>query len=357
MSPPCRYAALRYDDAAGGNLINTGPSYTTPILSNTTTYYVENDAGGSSQYIGEVNSSFGSGGYFTSSTYHYLIFTSINGFKLVSVWVNANTAGNRTIELRSSAGTVLQSAIVNIPAGQSRITLNFNVPAGTDLQLGTAGPNDLYRNSAGATYPYSLAGIVSITGNSAGDLGYYYYFYDWEVKQSCTSSLIPVTATINPVLPAPEITQSGDTLYSNAPYGNQWYSSGSGIIPGANGTYFTPLQYGSYYVIVNDGNFCSPDTSNIITVNLIGISENSSSTFRIFPNPNNGIFTVDIGNYNTKNAVIEIYDLVGKLIFRELPNDRSVKINAMNFDNGIYFMKISSGMNTSTQKIIVSRIN
>ncbi len=345
-----------YDAASGGNLINTGTSYTTPTLSNSTTYYVENDAGGVSQYVGATNNSIGGGGYFTSSTYHYLIFTATSTFNLVSVWVDANTAGNRTVELRNNAGTVLQSATINIPSGQSRITLNFNVPIGTDLQLGIAGGNDLYRNSSGASYPYSIAGIVSITGNSAGIGGYYYYFYDWEIKQSCTSALVPVYANINLVLPAPVITLSGSTLYSNASSGNQWYNTSSGIIAGATGTSYWPPQIGSYYVVVNDGNFCSPDTSNILSINSIGISEISISSFLIFPNPNNGFFTVDIGNLNERNVVLEIYDGMGKLVFSELTNEKLVKINSVNLDNGIYFMKITSKQNTITQKIIVRKI-
>jgi hypothetical protein len=37
---------------------------------------------------------------------------------------------------------------------------------------------NLVRNSAGVVYPYSLPGMLQITGSSAG-ASYYYYFYDW----------------------------------------------------------------------------------------------------------------------------------------------------------------------------------
>ncbi len=346
-----------YNAASGGNLINTGISYTTPLLSNATTYYVENDAGGVTQYVGALNNSIGSGGYYASTGYHYLMFTASVAFKLVSVWVDANTAGSRTVELRDGSGTVLQSAIINIPMGQSRIILNFNVAVGTDLQLGIDGGNDLFRNSSGASYPYSLSGVVSITGNSAGDPGYYYYFYDWEISQPCTSNRVAVSANINPVLPAPVITLSGDTLYSSASTGNQWYSVSSGLITGANGTYYLPLQNGSFYVVVNDGNVCSPDTSNVLSLNYIGIVENSKGSIRIFPNPNNGTFTVDLSIFNNTTVALEIYDLFGKLLFSELTQEKSVKINIMNFDNAIYFMKISGDNNTITQKIIIRMVN
>lgn len=272
-----------YDAATAGNIVNTGTSYTTPTLSSTTTYYVESDAGAGSQYVGALNSSIGAGGYFTAGTYHYLVFTSSSAFTLVSVWVNANTAGNRTIELRNSAGTVLQSLVVNVPSGQNRITLNFNVPVGVDLQLGVAGNNNLYRNSAAAAYPYSLVGIVSITGNSANNLAYYYYFYDWEIKQGCTSVLVPVTATINPgtnvgaSIAASSSFCAGSiaTFTANASNGGtapsyQWQVNGSNV--GTNSSTFSSsvLINGDVVTcIINSSNSCAinnPETSNSLSV-------------------------------------------------------------------------------------------
>ncbi len=431
-----------YDAATGGNLVNTGTSFTTPTLTSTTTYYVENDAGGASQYVGALTGSIGAGGYFTAATYHYLKFSATSAFTLVSVWVNANTAGNRTIELRNSAGTVLQSAIVNVPSGQNRITLNFNVPIGVDLQLGVAGNNNLYRNSAGAVYPYSIAGIVSITGNSANNPVYYYYFYNWEIKQGCTSVLVPVTATINsgttvgasitspsasfcigtpatytasatnggttpsyqwqvnginagtnsptfssttlntsdavtciinssnvcalnnpetsnallviinPLPTTPLITQISGTLNSNATTGNQWYNS-SGIIVGATAASYTPTQGGNYYVIVTDANGCNSASSNVIVIT--SIDENSILSFSIYPNPNNGDFTVELKNFNNAETLVELVSILGQNVYSEKTTNKTIHINSMNFESGIYFLKISTDRFTKIQKMIVQK--
>ncbi|MCX6296434.1 MAG: M14 family zinc carboxypeptidase, partial [Bacteroidetes bacterium] len=273
-----------YSVPSGGSVINTGTSYTTPVLSTTTNYYVENSVAGASQYVGPINNTIGAGGYFTAATYHYLKFTSTNAFKLISVWVNASTTANRTIQLRNSAGTVLQSAIINIPAGSSRITLNFNVPVGTDLQLGVAGANNLYRNSAGGAYPYNLSGIVSITGNSAANLAYYYYFYDWEIAQSCISSRVIVSAIINTTDPVSNVISSpdfeicaGDVALFNAAITNgggtpfyQWQVNG--INAGPNSSTFSSSSLSNGDVIscvVNSSNVCAtnnPAASNVINL-------------------------------------------------------------------------------------------
>jgi len=203
-----------YDAATGGNLVYTGSSFNTPILGATTNYYVQNETSQPSQYVGPVDNTIGTGSYYTSSSYHYEIFDCSTPVVLKSVKVFANSAGNRTIELTNAAGTVLLDTIVNIPSGQSRVTLNFNLPVGTGLRLGVAGSNNFYRNSAGASYPYTLNGIVSITGNSAGLAGYYYYFYDWEIGASgCLSNRVPVTASI--LLPNAQVTPNGNVVICN----------------------------------------------------------------------------------------------------------------------------------------------
>lgn len=189
-----------YSAAVNGNLIETGNNYTTPSLSNTTTYYVQSEKGKGSK-VGKVDNVIGLATGGTSSG-NYLKFDSRNVFKIISVLVYPYVSGNRTIELRNSAGTVLQSKTINLPAapGGIRVYLNFTVPQENDLQLGlTSGSAKLFRNVEGASYPYSVSQTLEIYGSNDSDPGKYYYFYDWYVfvpSQSCESNRIPVQAII-----------------------------------------------------------------------------------------------------------------------------------------------------------------
>ncbi|MFH0866223.1 MAG: M4 family metallopeptidase [Bacteroidota bacterium] len=259
---------LWYDAATGGNLVYSGGSFSTPVLGATTTYYVQSSEAQPAQYIGPFDNAIGGGGYYTNTTYHYLIFDSYSSSTLKSVKVFANSAGNRTIELTNSSGTVLLDTTVNIPAGESRVTLNFDLPAANGLRLGTDGQNDLWRNNSGAVYPYILAGLISITGNSASSPGYYYYFYDWEIeKTGCLSNRVPVTASI--LLPNAQVT----------PNGNIQLCEGDNVVlacqqadsylwsPGGETTQsITVDAAGSYSVQITDS-LCSA-TSEIITVSV-----------------------------------------------------------------------------------------
>lgn len=185
-----------YDAATNGSQVATGGTFTTPSLSSNTTYYVAAQTPAQSQYGGATDNNFGTGGYFNGT--QSLIFDAVTPFTLVSVKVYANGAGNRTFELRNSGGTVLESTTINVPSGESRVTLNFNVATGTDYELGVTANADLYRNNSGPSYPYTLPGIFSITSSTAGN-DYYYTCYDWEVQtEGCETPRVAVTAYIDP---------------------------------------------------------------------------------------------------------------------------------------------------------------
>lgn len=186
-----------YDMQMGGTLLYTGSTYTTSSLSADTVFYAENAEIAPSQYVGSTQSDI-NGDFFTSPNEHYLIFDCLSPVRLVSVEVNANSPGNRTILLRNSASTILATRTVNIPTGISRITLDIDIPVGNNLQLvGPLSPG-LYRNNAGINFPYTLANVISITSSSAYPTLRYYYFYDWEVKtQDCVSPRVPVYVFID----------------------------------------------------------------------------------------------------------------------------------------------------------------
>jgi Ig-like domain CHU_C associated/Lysyl oxidase len=188
-----------YDQAVGGTWQGSGNSFQTPVITSTTHYYAEDHVTllPGSQYTGKLNNT-GSGNY--GNYAQYLIFDALAPFTLKSVKVYANSAGNRTFQVLSSTGTVLAQVTVNLPTGESRATLNLSVPQGTNLRLSvTATLQNLYRNSGGVSYPYTIQDLVSVKNSSAGTQ-YYYYCYDWEVQgtsTTCTSTRTQVTATVN----------------------------------------------------------------------------------------------------------------------------------------------------------------
>ncbi len=220
-----------YSDANASNTIGLGSTYTTPNLSSTTTYYVQNILPAQIQNVGKPDNS-GGGAMFNN--YQYLIFDALQQVEIVSVVVYANSTANRTIELRDNTGTVLQATTINIPSGTQRVNLNFIVPPGNNYQLGVSQNStiDMYRNNAGTNYPYTIPGLVSITQSSASTnpTGYYYFFYDWEVKAAdCTSPIVPVTVTVDNCTPTSTAQLSENATFKTYPNPNsgQFYLTGN----------------------------------------------------------------------------------------------------------------------------------
>jgi len=189
-----------YDDL-GTTHLETGNTFVTTALNTTTNYLVQNVIEQAVQFVGPLNGSIGSGNAHSQLAVFTLNFEAQTSFDLVSVWVNANSTGNRTINIYNAVdggGTIIDQVMVYIPnTGAQRITLDLTVPSAGTYSIG--GPSmDLYRNNGGVNYPYSLTNVVDIISSSAG-LNYYYYYYDWEIQTSpCLSPFTPVVANVNP---------------------------------------------------------------------------------------------------------------------------------------------------------------
>ncbi len=197
-----------YEKMTGDAPLDTGTVYTTPPISQTIFFYAENHTGGP-QHITGAKKEKGQGDFIPENGRFGLQFDALTDFILrsVKVYNGESTAGGytgpRTITLVSSYGTILATDTVEVPAGESRITLDMHVPAGKGLLL-LAGPAlGLGRDTAAVAYPYSLGEEVFITAGirpeGKEDEDQYDVFYDWEIEADvpvCRSKRVPVEAAV-----------------------------------------------------------------------------------------------------------------------------------------------------------------
>jgi hypothetical protein len=198
-----------YDQQQGGAALAEGSSFQTPSLSATKTYYVEaGDADFAIDKVGPAANTIGAGQYFVSNADRRLYFDVNRPATLLTAKVYASGAGPRTIEIRDQSDAQVATRTVTVPNGESRLALNIDLDPGHDYAIKYAGSPDslnLFRNSAGASFPYrardSLLVIThsdAMPSDSATQSGYYYYFYDWEVQErGCASVRTPVAAQIS----------------------------------------------------------------------------------------------------------------------------------------------------------------
>ncbi|HRO40553.1 MAG TPA: FG-GAP-like repeat-containing protein [Flavobacteriales bacterium] len=196
---------LWYDDEGTTVPIGAGSPWTSPYLDATTTFWCADMGlnGGDVQYGGRTDNS-SSGAYHSNASY-YLLFNTSGDMILKSVKVYANGAGSRTIALvDASGGATLAEGSFDTPDGESRIQLDWAVPANGSYGLRIVSGNpQLWRDGpgSGTSFPYDLGGMGSITGTNASSSQYYYFFYDWEVAEPatwCEGPRTPVEVQVGP---------------------------------------------------------------------------------------------------------------------------------------------------------------
>jgi hypothetical protein len=137
-----------------------------------------------------------------------------------------------------------------------------------------------------------------------------------------------------------------------------------------NSIHFLPgflAQSGSqvHGYISTDGTFCSGSVlSSIVEAPIqekdatFDKKENdilpSEMQVKVYPNPSNGIFTIDLINFEDK-ASICIYDLTGSMYYEsKMESTTNNKLNFSFLRKGIYFVKIISNNKQFVKKIFVN---
>ncbi len=89
-------------------------------------------------------------------------------------------------------------------------------------------------------------------------------------------------------------------------------------------------------------------------VKTVSVEEKQAiETFNIFPNPGNGNYILEIPeSMRTENYEIEIYNVLGSLVYSEKTTADLTFINLTNQPKGIYFIKIAGKVQSFSQHII-----
>ncbi|MFD1145283.1 S8 family serine peptidase [Larkinella insperata] len=279
-----------YTTPTGGQPVAVGSSASLTSVTGQTLYAGLNDFSGT---VGPATKSVFPGGGYNQFTPAVTVTTYVP-LRLESARLYIGNSGRITFTVTRADGTTvsrvtipvtatrtspaagIQSDDPNDPGAVYTLGLDIPQPGRYQINISYADGATIYRNNSGVTgYPFTIPGIVAITGNTADENSatYYYYFYDLHVTSTgCGSvSRTEVPVQNRAVLVQARVTPSdsafvcaGSTLTLSAPTGvdlaYQWQRDGQ-VLTGATSSTLGVTTGGTFRVTVTEASGCQTTSS------------------------------------------------------------------------------------------------
>ncbi|MFT5819076.1 MAG: hypothetical protein ACI8ZM_000298 [Crocinitomix sp.] len=122
------------------------------------------------------------------------------------------------------------------------------------------------------------------------------------------------------------------------------------IIPGETEQTFTPIESGSYAVIVTNGDCI--DTTDCFDLVGVGIQNfTKDNIFTLYPNPSSGEIS-----FTAESAMqVRIFNQLGKLVMEIAVEKGAKQINLTGLANGVYFVTATNEHGSGNSKFVLSR--
>ena len=351
-----------------GIVIYTGKTFKTPVLSAPVTYQVKQIEDKPVYNAGPANNTFAGGGNHNTGFEGKLLFETSVPCKLISVLVYAQGDGDRTIRLYDQDGVTLQSVTIPLVNGANRVVLNFDIPVIGKYSLANTSEN-LYRNNAGATYPYEISNVLSIySSNATGDaLSYYYYFYDWRVQEAtCQSSEVDVIVNVEPGPSAGFLTGINDltTDFTDISTGNpdswSWNFGDGSPVSNEQNPEHTYSSQGVYTVELTVSNgVCYSTYQEMIEVGNTTAANDPARDFglKIYPNPASDEVMINLTKPISEQMQLSISNAAGTIVYTRLidANATLVSINTSSLISGTYQFEMIGRKGVQTRRVAIVR--
>jgi hypothetical protein len=172
-------------------------------------------------------------------------------------------------------------------------------------------------------------------------------------------SVITLNLTVNPLPTKPVITQAGNVLTCSVTASAYQWSLNASTIGGATSKQYTITQSGPYTVQVTDANGCK-NTSDVFNGIVTGIEDIDGTAFdcSVYPNPNNGKFTVLVSNDKASDVQITCHNVIGEIVYTgdfQMSNGQmKTELDLTTVAKGVYIVNVKANGKTTYRKITIA---
>lgn len=228
----------------------------------------------------------------------------LSGYK-VQLYINGNTTPNTTFNL---SGTIAIGDVYVIVANQADSILKLTKDT-------TSAVTNFNGNDAVALlYNTDTLDVIGVIGTDPGGAG-------WPVGGGTTN---------NHTLVRDPSVKKGNSNWSVAV--NQWASF-------AQDTFFL-------------GSHNGPDNQNACGL-VSSVSEVAKNIARVYPNPNNGNFVIELNQNFNGIAEVKLFDLAGRVVYASKENSNIINVSTNGLNAGMYLLETQTGNTVSRTKLTI----
>ncbi len=258
------------------------------------------------------------------------------------------------------------------------LTANVTLPVQTAINTATSANNSLKNAGSGSFYDSSVKRIMTdITVNSASDYGCTTVAVT-RSQASVGAGAAQYGSSVNVAdyAVAKEFTITPATSVSNGNTTIKFYFTAAEITAWET---FTGVNRSQLYVVKRDGaakeirpltigafgsdvTFSATFTTGITgkytfaRQTSLGVSDFEFENFSLYPNPNNGNFTVKFTSNTDSNIKINVHDLRGRQVFEKSYSNNGAfnqEVTLNNIQSGVYLVSIIDGDKKTVKRIVI----
>lgn len=282
--------------------------------------------------------------------------------------VTVSSTGTYNVTVTACGGSLTANSSISVA---SEPTPTASIAAVGDVKVckGSVATIDLKATGqTGATFKWSngsTGNLVSVPGDVVGTTVLSCHSFN-ACGDSTKSNELTVEVVDLPL--APTVNDDGaTTLTAKNATGIKWYyktkTSTKWVATGETGQVFTPkagkyprgTKFAATFTDATTG--CESDyAEGNLTIGVDQFEFNNNAV-SVYPNPNNGTFTLSFAGINSKTTLnIALNNTLGQTVYSStlnLTSDYSEEIALDNVEKGVYFLNVDNGNETATYQIVV----